>query len=124
MDELWSASTVIFRLPFQALCCFKRTVYSAVRYTPRASYPFKPVTPSPVDHSDVIRGLGWLSDLRSEDPLPAEHGGGRSDLIDLVGRNRQRVAIEHDEVGQLPSGDRALPVLTAGDVRAGEGVGA
>jgi len=50
MGELWSASTVIFRLPFQALCCFKRTVYGAVRYTPRASYPFRPATPSPIDH--------------------------------------------------------------------------
>jgi hypothetical protein len=48
MGELWSASTVIFRLPFQAFCCFKYTDYCAACYTPRASYPFKPVTPSPL----------------------------------------------------------------------------
>jgi hypothetical protein len=60
MGELWIASTVMFRLLFQAFCCFKRTVYCAACYTPRASYPFKPVTPSPVDHSDAIPGLGWL----------------------------------------------------------------
>src|SRR5215212_8889585 len=124
MGELLSASTVIFRLPFQALYCFKRTDYCAACYTPRASYSFKPAAPSPVDHSDAIPGLGWLSYLRSEDPLPAEHSRGRSDLIDLVGWVRERVSIQYDEVGQFARSNRALPVLTAGDVRAAEGVGA
>ena len=73
---------------------------------------------------NAISRLGGPLPLRPVDPLPAEHGRGRSHLIELVGRNGQRIAVEHDQIGQLAGGDRALPVLAAGDVGAAEGIGA
>src|SRR5918994_4946986 len=67
--------------------------------------------------------LSWIS-LCPVDPFAAEHGRGRSHLIELMGRDSQGISVEHDQIGQLARGNRALPVLAAGDVRTAKGVGA
>src|SRR5215211_3188160 len=82
------------------------------------------IMPTPVERAHAIPASGRRLDLRSEDPLSGEHGRGRAHSIELGGRDRQWVAIEHDKVGQLARGYRALPVFTTGDVGAADGVGA
>src|SRR5215217_3472529 len=122
MGELWSASTVIFRLPFQPFCSTKRTICGAV-VTHRANH-----SPSERQRLPPLQmrspGLGWPLSLHWVDSCSTQHGRDRTHVIELVGRGGQRIAVEDDQIGQLAWSNRALPVLATGDEAAAEGIGA
>ena len=50
------------------------------------------------------------------DDLAADHGHHRLDVLDLIGRNREVVAVEHDEIGKLARRDRAEIVLLEDEI--------
>src|SRR5207244_404816 len=54
------------------------------------------------------------------DPAAAEHGGDDAHLGELVGGNRERVAVEHDQVGEVAGGELAAAALVAGEPRGRE----
>ena len=56
------------------------------------------------------------------DDSPADHRHDRLDVLDLIGRDREVVAIEHHQVGELARLDRSQVVLLEHEVRILAGV--
>lgn len=72
---------------------------------------------------EVVGLAGGAESFLEHDSSP-DHGGDDFEVLQLAGRNREGIAVEDDEIGELPGLEGALQVLLAGGPGVVDGIGA